>query len=138
MRASLAVILMSALALDAHAEPPAATEDEVKEEAPRAVQSQADLANAQGVRATLVGVLKRMKPEGIEGAAEGTAIVLPDGAAVFVSQGAPPDSWAWMVGSKVRVQGRLWSSDQSKGGWAVPWLADTEAPMPGDMGMPGL
>jgi len=36
------------------------------------------------------------------------------------------------------VQGTLWSSGAEQGGWALPWLADAEAPMPADAGMPVL
>jgi len=104
---------------------------------PREVRAEADLADAEGVRANVVGVLKRVAPEGVEGATEGTAVVLDDGAVVFLSKEGPPEAWAWMVGSKVRVQGALWTSGQSKSGWSLPWLADAEAPMPAD-GMPGM
>jgi hypothetical protein len=118
------------------ASPPAQVE--APAEAPRTVDGADDVAGAQGVRATVLGVLKRHTPPGVEGATEGTAIVLADGTAVFVAKGPPPDGWAWMIGSKVRVQGQLWSDGSAKGGWAVPWLVEPGPPMPGDMGMPGL
>lgn len=116
---------------------PPEVSSEATTQAPRAVKGAADLADAEGVRATVVGTLVRVTPKGIEGATEGTALALGDGAHVFVSQGAPPEAWVWMVGSEVRVQGLLWSAPHAKGGWAVAWLADAEAPMPAD-GMPGL
>jgi len=104
---------------------------------PREVTAAGHLADAAGVRANVVGTLVRATPEGVDGATEGTAVKLDDGALVFLSKGAPAEAWAWMVDSKVRVQGALWTSGKEAVGWDVAWLADAEAPMPAD-GMPGM
>ena len=103
----------------------------VSESGPRSVDDRADLAGANGVRATIVGTLERRRPETAE--ADGTAIVLADGTAIYVTEGAPPDGWDWLLGTRVRVQGTLWERGES--GWAVPKLLEPEAPMPADMGM---
>ena len=98
--------------------------------APRLIQAKADLTDANGVRATVVGTLRRVRGPG-EGAPEGTAIVLADETAVFVSQGEPPPNWSWMLGSRVRVLGVLWAAGAPEG-WPAPTLVSPEPPMPAD------
>ena len=108
---------------------------EVPADQPRMVSDGSTLAGASGVRATVLGVLERATHDDVEG----TAIRLSDGALVFVSQGEPPEGWAWMLGTKVRVQGELWSEGAKvEGAWPVPTLMALEPPMPGDMDMPGM
>ena len=103
--------------------------------APRTVVGKSDLVGEGGQRATVVGVLSRVTHEQVEA----TAIVLADGASVFVAQGPPPEGWAWMIGTKVRVQGALWPlGAQSAGAWPVPTLTEPEPPMPADVAMPGM
>lgn len=89
------------------------------------VEKGADLAGAAGVRAVVTGRLETVDT--------GTAIVLSDGVAVFVTNGAPPDGWDWLVGSQVRVQGMVYETAPT--GSPVPWLAEPEAPMPADVEM---
>ncbi|MEZ4235461.1 MAG: hypothetical protein R3F59_04725 [Myxococcota bacterium] len=101
----------------------------VIEAASRNVETAADVAGAEGVLATVVGTLERVRPEGV--AADGTAIVLRDGTPVYVSEGAPPEGWDWMLDSQVRVQGKLWAHAPS--GWPVAKLLEAEAPMPADV-----
>ncbi len=112
---------------------PPAIETAPIETAPRIVRTGADLAGAQGTRATLYGELARRTPQRAD-ATEGTAVVLEDGTAVFVSDGAPPEGWEWLLGTQIQIQGSLW--ERAPEGGAVPWLADLEIPMPADGGMP--
>jgi len=101
---------------------------------PRVVQVAADLKGAAGVQATVVGTLERRHPDGQT--RDGTALVLEDGTAVYVSEGEPPAGWDWMIGTEVRVQGVLW--EKPPGGWSVPELRDAESPMPADVSIPIL
>ena len=103
-----------------------------EEVAPRLVEVAADLQGTMGARATVIGLLERRAPDGI--ASPGTAVVLADGTAVYVSEGDPPAGWDWLIGTRVRVQGRVWA--RAPEGWAAPKLADFEVPMPADVGMP--
>ncbi|MEQ1571256.1 MAG: hypothetical protein ABMA64_36855 [Myxococcota bacterium] len=98
----------------------------------RMVETAADVTGAAGVQATVVGVLQRTHPP--DQAADGTAIVLRDGTAVYVSEGEPPPGWDWMLGTDVRIQGVLW--EKAPEGWAVPKLLDLESPMPADVVIP--
>jgi hypothetical protein len=121
--------------VSAFAEPPATPPAEAAPEAPRTIEKADDVHGAKGARATVTGTLKRVSHEGTEG----TAIVLADGTNVFVSQGAPPEGWDWMVGTKIRVQGALWAEGTGKGGaWSVATLTELDTPMPADVGMPGM
>lgn len=95
----------------------------------RQVSTGAEVAGAAGVRAVVTGTVERRPLD----AGEGTALVLSDGALVFVSTGEPPPGWDWLVGTQVRVQGLLW--ERAPDGPAVAWLADPEAPMPADVQM---
>jgi hypothetical protein len=101
----------------------------VIEPASRPVQSAADVVGAAGVAATVIGKLERMQPEGASG--QGTAIVLDDGTAIYLSEEAPPPGWEWMIGTEVRVQGMLW--EHPEGGFPAPKLLEAEAPMPADV-----
>jgi hypothetical protein len=85
------------------------------------VSTGADVAGADGARATITGTLER-RPEG-------AAVVLDDGTPIWVTDGEPPAGWDWLVGTRVRVQGALWD----EGGRAS--LKDFEPPMPADGGM---
>lgn len=105
----------------------------VVDSTPRTVHAAADLVGANGVRATLTGELARHTPA-IEGAAEGTAVLLRDGTAIFVSEGAPPEGWDWLIGTRIQVQGTLW--ERAPEGWPVPFLTEVDVPMPADAGMP--
>jgi len=119
----------------AFAEPPVPPPTEAAPEAPRTVEKADDVKDAKGVRATVTGTLKRVTHEGTEA----TAIVLTDGTNVFVSQGGPPEGWDWMIDTRIRVQGQLWSEGTGKeGAWAVATLAELDTPMPADVGMPGM
>ncbi|HHO51011.1 MAG TPA: hypothetical protein ENK18_09110 [Deltaproteobacteria bacterium] len=109
--------------------------DPVVDTTPRRVHAAADLVGASGVRATLSGELVRRTPP-IEGATEGTAVLLDDGTAIFVSEGEPPEGWDWLIGTKIQIQGTLW--EQAPEGWAVPFLLDPDVPMPAEAGMPLL
>lgn len=100
----------------------------------RTVDDASDIVGAEGAPATVVGTLVRRAPPGQT--VEGTAIVLSDDSAVFVSEGAPPDGWDWMLGTMIRVQGVLWEHPPT--GWAVPKLEQAEAPMPADVSIPIL
>lgn len=97
----------------------------------RVVDELTDLAGAAGVRATVTGTLARRRPDAAD--ADGTAIVLADGTAVYVTEGAPPEGWEWLLGTAIRVQGTLW--EEAPDGWPVPKLLAPEAPMPADVGM---
>lgn len=101
---------------------------------PAVIESSGAIAENAERRVTLVGALERRTATGAP--AEGTAVVLDDGGAVWLSEGEPPDTWGWMVGQRVRVQGTLQLATPS--GLDVPWLADPDAPMPADATMPGL
>lgn len=103
-------------------------------EALRTVDDGGDLTGADGIRAVVVGTLARRRPTGV--ATDGTALVLADGTEIYVSEGAPPDGWDWLLGSMVRVQGTLWAHAPT--GWPVAKLEAPEAPMPADMTMPIL
>jgi hypothetical protein len=98
---------------------------------PLVVDDGADLPGADGVRATVVGTLERRRPEGAD--ADGTALVLADGTAVYVSEGPPPDGWDWLVGTAIRVQGTVWA--RAREGWPVPKLTDPDPPLPADVGL---
>lgn len=98
----------------------------------RTVAAAADLTGAAGVRATVVGTLERSRPTGVN--VDGTAIVLRDGTAIYVSEDAPPAGWDWMLGQEVRVQGVLW--EHAPSGWPVPKLLEAEPPMPADVVIP--
>lgn len=108
---------------------PRSTPAPIVEEATRTVEVAADIEGADGVRATVVGTLERRHPEGVS--VEGTAVVLRDGTAVYVSESAPPEGWEWMLGTMVRIQGTLW--EQAPSGWPVSKLLDAEPPMPADV-----
>jgi len=101
---------------------------------PRTVTAKEHLVDAAGVRATVIGTLKRVEREGVEA----TAVVLEDGTPVFVSQGAPPEGWAWMLDTRIRVQGKLYQDGSATGGWPAPTLTELDTPMPADAGMPGM
>jgi hypothetical protein len=90
----------------------------VPREGPLVVAVSADLANATGP-GTVVGTLAQS-----EG---GTVLKLADGALVWVSAGAPPPGWDWMMATKVRVQGRLESSE------GKVWLREPQVPMPAEL-----
>jgi hypothetical protein len=89
---------------------------------PLVVDDGGDLARASGA-GTVVGTLS---PEGA-----GTVLRLGDGALVWVSDGAPPAGWDWMMSTRVRVQGRLETVD------GKVWLREPQAPLPAEM-MPAL
>lgn len=95
--------------------PPPAT---AVEAGPRWVDDASDLAAASGP-GTVVGTL------GASGG--GTVIALPGGGEVWVTDGAPPAGWEWMLGSAVRVQGRLEPVD------GKVWLRDPGPPLPAEM-----
>lgn len=101
----------------------------VIEAAAATIETGADVAGAAGRPVTVIGTLARRRPDGAS--ADGTAIVLADDTAVYVSEGEPPAGWAWMVGTRVRVQGTLWAKPET--GWPVPTLVDAEVPMPADV-----
>ena len=100
----------------------------------RQVTSAVDIAGAAGARATVTGTVRRIAPDGVEG--QGTAVVLDDGTAIYVSEGEPPAGWDWLVSTRVRVQGSLWETPAE--GWPVPTLANFDSPMPADVAMPML
>lgn len=101
----------------------------ILEEATRTVLRGPDVVGAAGIRATVVGTLQKITPDGLEG--EGTAVVLDDGTPIFLSEAPPTETLTWLLGSKVRVQGTLW--EKSPSGWPVAKLLDAEAPMPADV-----
>jgi hypothetical protein len=103
--------------------------------APKQVAKAADLEGLAGQRATLTGTLQRATPPG--STSPGTAVVLDDGTAVFVSWGEPPAGWAWMLSTRVRVLGRLFASGAPNGP-ALPTLSEPETPMPADAGVPSF
>lgn len=109
----------------------------VFEAASRSVTTAADVVGAEGVPATVVGKLEERQLTGVTGAPAGgvagvgTAIVLEDGTAIWLSEEPPPVDWEWMMGTTVRLQGTLW--EHPEGGWAVPKLLDAETPMPADV-----
>ena len=90
------------------------------------VELASDIVGASGVDATITGTLARHTPEGIP--TEGTAIVLRDGTAIFVTEGDPPAEWEWMLDMTIRVQGLLW--EKSPTGWPVAKLEQYDTPMP--------
>lgn len=65
------------------------------------------LKDAMGQEVALVGVLERVELQKGKGAWQGTAVVLDDDTAVYVTYGAPPKQWEALVGETVRVEGRL-------------------------------
>ncbi len=99
---------------------------------PAIIEAGVGLDAHQLQRVTLIGTLERRAPG--DDVPEGTAVVLSDGVAVWVSEGEPPEAWGWMVGSLVRIQGTL--ANQTPAGHPHAWLTDPEAPMPGEATMP--
>ena len=89
----------------------------VPRDGPLVVAVGADLAGASGP-GTVVGTLAQSDG--------GTVLKLTDGALVWVSAGAAPEGWDWMMSTKVRVQGRLESAE------GKTWLREPQVPMPAE------
>lgn len=85
---------------------------------PLLVDDASDLATAEGP-GTVIGTLSSRDG--------GTVLALGGDGAVWVSDGAPPAGWEWMMDTRVRVQGRL----EVVAGRV--WLRDPGPPLPAEM-----
>jgi hypothetical protein len=106
-------LLLTTLGCPKDAPPPAA-----QPAGPLVVDDAGDLASASGP-GTVIGTLAAQDG--------GTVLTVSGGGAVWVSAGAPPDGWDWMLGTQVRVQGRLEAVD------GKVWLRDPGPPLPAEM-----
>lgn len=71
------------------------------------VTSGAAVKQFMGGKVVVVGQLERVPMSKGKGEWQGTALVLDDDTTIYLTYGAPPEGWADLVGSRIRVEGLL-------------------------------